>query len=111
MRYKLFLDDERYPPADKADYGDWRLARNYHDAVWYVQNYGIPYHIAFDHDLGIGGSMPNLSGMDFAKFFCYYVMDNHIKLNGNFTYSVHSMNPVGAKNIDMYMAQFLRDYA
>jgi hypothetical protein len=111
MKYKLFLDDERYPPDDDIDFGYWRIARNFHDAVWYVKNYGIPYHIAFDHDLGYSGNfMPNPSGMDFAKWFCNHLMDNDIKLHGQFTYSVHSMNPVGAKNIDMYMAQYLRDY-
>ena len=99
--WKLFLDDERYP-----DPSGWIIARNYHDAVWYVQNYGIPSHISFDHDLG---SPQNMTGMDFAKWFCNYVMDHDIP-NPGFTYHVHSMNPVGAKNIDCYMNQFIQCY-
>jgi hypothetical protein len=100
--WKLFLDDERYPSST-----DWVIARNYHDAVWYVQNYGIPSHISFDHDLG--NTNTTFSGMDFAKWFCNYIMDNNIP-NTGFTYTVHSMNPVGAKNIDCYMQQFINDF-
>jgi hypothetical protein len=48
MKYKLYLDDARnLPDLDP----EWRLARSYHDAVWYVMNYGLPYHVSFDHDL------------------------------------------------------------
>lgn len=105
MRYKLFLDDERYPPDKTACDKYWRIARNYHDAVWYVQTYGVPYHIAFDHDLG----NETMNGLDFAKWFCYYVMDNGVNLPNNFTYDVHSMNPVGAENIKSFMDNFMRD--
>ena len=100
--WKLFLDDERYPMDNS-----WVIARNTLDAMWYVRNYGLPSHISFDHDLG----NPNttMSGMDFAKWFCDYIMDNHIPYNG-FTFTVHSMNPVGAENIRSYMTQFVDDY-
>lgn len=43
--------------------------------------------ISFDHDLG-----SDLTGYDVAK----YIVDNEIQLTG---FTVHSMNPVGAKNI------------
>lgn len=104
MRYKLFLDDERYPPASGHD--DWKIARNMHDAVWYVKTYGLPYYISFDHDLG---NQFNLSGMDFTRWFCDHILDNSLDLPDDFTYYVHSQNPVGAKNIDSYMANFLKD--
>lgn len=102
--YKLYLDDERFPPIDDPA---WRIARNYFDAVFYVRNYGIPIMISFDHDLG---SITNPTGMDFCKWFCNHIMDNDIKKPEGFSFYVHSMNPVGAKNIQSYMDQFIRDY-
>jgi len=98
MDWKLFLDDERYP-ADNS----WVIARNYHDAVWYVENYGLPKFISFDHDLAFDhyviGKPHVFTGYDFAKWFCIYVMDNQLDLSSDFGYYVHSMNPVGAENI------------
>lgn len=124
MRYKLYLDDLRYPNNDP----DWRIARNYHDAVWMVKNYGLPYHVSFDHDLAMehyaldsdygqldefmdakpSGTPREFTGYDFAKWFCQWVMDNDVDLS-DFTFHVHSANPVGAQNIRMYMANFLKD--
>ena len=43
--------------------------------------------ISFDHDLGYG-----ISGYDVAK----WIVENQIQITG---FAVHSMNPVGAKNI------------
>jgi hypothetical protein len=57
MKWKLFLDDDRYP-VDNT----WTIARNVDDAIWYVTNYGMPSFIMFDHDLGNFKQ----SGMDFA---------------------------------------------
>lgn len=104
MRYKLYLDDLRYPDGCP----EWRIARNYHDAVWMVKNYGIPYHISFDHDLGPSDDR-EFTGFDFAKWFGYHVLDNGLVLPDNFTYNVHSANPVGAANITGFMVSFLRD--
>ena len=123
MKYKLFLDDLRYPD----DHTDWRVARNYHDAQWYVKTYGLPYHVSFDHDLAdvhydntdyghddgfmdapLTGVPYEFTGYDFAKWFCNYCLDNDLDLSG-FTFTVHSANPVGAKNIQMYMDNFMRD--
>jgi len=108
MDWKLFLDDERYP----TDNG-WVIARNYHDAIWYVENYGLPKFISFDHDLAFDhyviGKPHEFTGYDFAKWFCQYVMDRELSLPEGFDYYVHSMNPVGADNIRKYMAQWIRD--
>lgn len=122
MRYKLYLDDLRYPDL----HPDWRIARNFHDAVWMVKNYGIPYHISFDHDLAnehydwselviMGPNKDSngpkeFTGYDFAKWFCDYVMDwNHDLTRIGFSYNVHSANPVGAENIRCYMENFMKD--
>lgn len=125
MRYKLYLDDLRYPD----NHSDWRIARNYHDAVWMLKNYGLPYHISFDHDLADvhytldsehgpldefmagetrGTGPKEFTGYDFAKRFCEWVMENDVDLTG-FTWEVHSANPVGAANIRRYMENFMRD--
>jgi hypothetical protein len=47
MKWKLFLDDDRYP-VDNT----WVIARNFDDACLYVTNYGLPTHMSLDHDMG-----------------------------------------------------------
>jgi hypothetical protein len=94
MNWKLFLDDERYP-VDKS----WTIARNFDDAVWYVKNYGLPYEITFDHDLG---APQNPTGA--------YMEDYELDFPDDFVYYIHSQNPVGAENIRAYMENFLRYY-
>lgn len=111
MKYKLYLDDLRYPDL----HPDWRIARNYHDAVWMVKNYGMPYFVSFDHDLAdshymIGQGPQEFTGYDFAKWLCEWMMDNNFDPDTNdFRYSVHSANPVGAENIRCYMNNFMKD--
>lgn len=102
MKWKLFFDDERYPPDSLLD---WKIARSYDDAVWMITEYGLPSFISFDHDMGY----KRLTGMDFCKWFCNWVMDNNIDLS-SFFYHVHSMNPVGKENIEAYMSSFLISY-
>jgi hypothetical protein len=85
----LFLDDNRIPP-DLT----WYLARSYDEAVRIVQKHGFPDHVSFDHDLGDGPS-----GMDFAHWLVEIDLDHDI-MPVNFTFSVHSANPVGKANIE-----------
>src|SRR5690606_30197835 len=101
--WKLYLDDERFPPKDDPS---WKIARNYFDAVFYIRNYGIPKVMSFDHDLG--GDNP--TGMDFVKWFCNHVLDNHVAKPEKFEYYIHSMNPSGRENMQCYMDQFSKDY-
>lgn len=97
--WRLFLDDDRYPLTVSGVHDDWKLARNVDDAMWYIRTYGIPYHMSLDHDLG-----PNkLSGMDFCKLFTAHLIDNSLKLPSNFTFYIHSQNPVGRDNMLNYM--------
>lgn len=102
-RWKLFLDDERYPIFEGIQ-DLFQIARNFDDAVWMVENYGIPYHMSLDHDLGSPG---NRTGMDFVKWFAEYVLENELDLPPDFTYYVHSQNPVGADNMRAYLEQFI----
>lgn len=113
MTYTLFLDDIRFPDDVRYDYGPYNnvlICRSFDDAVWAVKHRGIPHFISFDHDLAdihyIMGDGEK-TGYSFAKWFCDWVMDNGIALPDDFDFHVHSMNPVGAKNIRSYMQNFL----
>lgn len=115
MSYTLFLDDIRFPENVTYFYDKYHkltIARTMADAQWYVLHHGCPSFISFDHDLAeeryIIGRGSN-TGYDFAKWFCNYILSVR-GLPDNFGYHVHSMNPVGAQNIDSYMKNFLRVY-
>ena len=114
--WTLFLDDIRFPADVKYDLGPYRnliICRTMDDAVWCVEQYGLPIFISFDHDLAdvhyiIGDG--EKTGYTFAKWFCDYVMDNDLELHEDFGFFVHSMNPVGAENIRRYMENFLKQW-
>jgi hypothetical protein len=114
--YTLFLDDIRFPEQVRYNYGPYkhvRIARNYEDAVWMVQQYGLPTFISFDHDLAhehYGKNEGERTGYSFAQWFCAHVLDNNLALPIGFSYYVHSMNPVGAENIRKAMTRFLIEY-
>lgn len=95
--WKLFIDDERMPV-----HPDFIIARNSYDAIWMINNYGFPIEIAFDHDLG---------GQDTAMRVVAYLEElvyiKEVKLPKNFTYTVHSQNPIGKKNIIIAMNKLI----
>jgi len=117
MTWKLFLDDIRFPEDVKYYYKSYKnivICRSMDDAIWCVEHYGLPDFISFDHDLADTHYISNdgeKTGYTFAKWFCDYIIDNNLKLPNNFEYYVHSMNPVGAKNISAYMENFLNIYS
>lgn len=114
--WTLFLDDIRFPEDVRYDLGPYKnliICRSMDDAVWAVQQHGLPTKISFDHDLAdthyaIGDG--EKTGYTFVKWFCDYVMDNALDLPEGFSYHVHSQNPVGAENIRCYMENFLKTY-
>ena len=95
MFYYVWLDDIR--PMPKVPYENVYWAKSYRDAVTFIKN-NIRYSVDtlvvdLDHDLG-----GKKSGYDVAKWLvqnCY---------QGAFR--VHSMNPVGAKNIRDTLSQY-----
>lgn len=95
----MFLDDERFPVGP----GPWAIVRSFDEAVLYVKQNGIPEFISFDHDIA---SEPE-TGYTFAKWLVEQDIDGNYKFPDNFSFYVHSANPVGAKNINMYLAQYL----
>lgn len=119
----LFLDDVRVPydvfrntlnPLyEKND--DWVIVRTYYEFVNYINKFGLPEFISFDHDLAYDHYLPEnqdviqyedlveKTGYDAAKWLCDYCQDNILQLPG---YYVHSANPSGKKNIECYLENY-----
>lgn len=118
MTWKLFLDDIRFPEDVRHVYpqeGEWVIARNMNDAIWYIERRGLPNFISFDHDLadehyliGQDPSKMEKTGYEFAKWLSNHIMDKDLKIPTGFGYHVHSMNPVGKQNIESYMRNFIK---
>ena len=92
----IWLDDEREISSiwrkviEKEENFEYKIFRTAEDLIkWYNENLGEydRIFISFDHDLGSG-----YTGYDMAK----YIVEYHLQLDG---FTVHSMNPVGRKNI------------
>ena len=101
-RHFVWIDDERPVdnhfikrlnsiPAEECDMTGWSVCRTGEDAVREIKSLSqIPnckIFVSFDHDLGFG-----INGYDVAR----WIVENEIPIAG---FTVHSMNPVGAKNI------------
>ena len=97
------MDDERYPPADVKN---WVIARTLGQVQQIIINRGAPTHISFDHDLG--SNCP--TGYDIAKWLVEFDMDDteDFSFPENFTFYVHSQNPVGKKNIEEYLKNYFK---
>jgi hypothetical protein len=94
---KIFLDDIREPPDNT-----WDVARSYEDALFLVEYLGFPDEVSFDHDLGT-----EKTGLDFAHFLIELDLDTGA-MPVQFTYRVHSANPVGRANIEGLLSGYLR---
>ena len=99
MIFYIWLDDERKVQVPFYVY-------NNNGTVWHAQTYdscirgieiakeyGDEIWIDFDHDLGTGKT-----GYDVAK----YLVENQIPAR----YKIHSMNPVGRKNIEHLLKHY-----
>ena len=119
--YNLFLDDIRVP-EDVFNYTgnpiflkeDWLIVRNYDEFVKTVKELGIPNIVTFDHDLAdihydvqdhvdedyydLCAAQNEKTGFHCAKWLIYHCLDNGLKLPPKVL--IHSMNGVGAKNIN-----------
>ena len=93
----MFLDDERFPSdIGINDMEEVLIVRNVQMAIRAVMTWGMPMHIYFDHDLGT-----NSTG-DSTKFLDWIIemdMDKKIRIPDNFSFTVHSGNPIGQENI------------
>lgn len=106
MTWKLFIDDERDPsiyPEPLAS--EMVVVRTYAMAINLIDFHGIPEFIAFDHDLA---DPFDRTGYDLAKYIVELDINNTHKIPDNFTYNVHSANPMGAANIRGYLDGYLK---
>lgn len=88
-KIKIYLDDLRQPPTS-----DFILCKIAEEAIKLI-NIGNVIFISFDHDLG-----KKLTGYDVAKYIEQMVFIGEIKCPD---WEIHSMNPVGRKNIESTM--------
>ena len=101
-KHFVWIDDERpidnrfikrlnNIPAEECDITGWSVCRTGEDAVREIKRLSqisnCKIFVSFDHDLGFG-----INGYDVAK----WIVENEIPIAG---FTVHSMNPIGAKNI------------
>lgn len=100
MTWHLFLDDERFPANPSADTVICRSAAEARDAV---RERGCPVRIDFDHDLGDGED-----AMGFLHWFADEVLDGRVSFPEDFSYDVHSQNPIGVRNIRGYLDGLMR---
>jgi len=87
----LFIDDLRDPP--EGGYYD-SVARSSDVAIAIMEQNGCPGYISFDHDLG---------GEDTAMRVVNWMIEKDMDEPGwipdNFTWDVHSANPIGKANL------------
>ena len=99
MTYRMFIDDERFPPRDDTT---WVIVRSSAEAINCVQQHGVPQFISYDHDLG-----GNDTSMKFITWLIDAYLDGHIK-TFPVNYTIHSQNPVGARNIQELLTGFIK---
>jgi len=105
--YNLWLDDFRYPndvtwvaiPKDQH----YSVVRNYKEFVDLITLRGVPKFVCYDHDLSDCDNIKEMTGYDCAKWLVGYCFVKKIK---HPPYIVHSMNPVGKKNIESYIESY-----
>jgi len=104
MTYKMCLDDVRNPNwvYPKEDTQDWIVCRSFEEAEAVLADLGWPEWISFDHDLG--NNVP--TGYDLAKYLVNWDL-NVGNMPDNFSFEVHSANPVGAANIRNLLTNYL----
>lgn len=106
--WKLFLDDLRNPQQIyPKTYTTFTVARSFQEALDLLTEKGCPSFISFDHDLSDehyhGDFSRTPTGLDFAWRLISIDLDmrggGKAFIPDEFSYAVHSMNPVGAANI------------
>lgn len=103
MNWKLYLDDIRHPSVS-----DYVIAKNVKEAKTLILQKGFPTHISFDHDLGLDENGVLLeTGYDFAKWIVETDQSGEVIIPEDFTFTVHSANPIGAQNISGLLANYL----
>jgi hypothetical protein len=97
----LFLDDIRSPPQG------YSVVRSYEEAIQFVTEHGCPDVISFDHDLGIGPNGIEYTGYHFALWLIEQDMSGVIIIPTDFSFIVHSANPIGKIKIESLLKKYL----
>ncbi len=115
MKTLLWLDDCRDPFDGKNDWLRYSpIGRNV-DVIWlqtvdeffcYIDNYGLPDAVCFDHDLG-EDSYDERNGYDCAKYMVDYCLNHSLDIP---PYSIQSSNPVGKENIRKLLENYHKYY-
>lgn len=100
--WTLFLDDERFPAREDAEIV---ICRTSSSALAEILARGCPTRMLLDHDLGEGDDTSSV----FYPAFEALVLDGVIEIPEGFTFDVHSMNPVGARNLQGKIECLLRE--
>ena len=116
MKYNLFLDDIRIPndilyykinPFYKKR--KWVIVKSYDEFVNYINKYGLPNLISYDHDLADIQYVANYdeyiekTRYDALKWVCNYCLDNKLKIP---IMVFHTANIIGEKNMKTYYNNF-----
>lgn len=103
--WNLFLDDIRNPIAGSLPPEQFFvIARSSQAAKSMVEEMGVPSFISFDHDLG-----GTDTAMEFTKWLIERDMNNFgNSIPENFSFVVHSANPVGKVNIQSLLNNYLQ---
>jgi hypothetical protein len=103
MFWNLFLDDIRTPAHGHNGGQNYTIARSTKQAKAMIEKTCMPKHISFDHDLG---------GDDTAMDLVKWIIEQDLNCEGHFipedfTFQVHSANPVGAQNLQAMLNNYL----
>lgn len=110
MTWNLFIDDERlvqdvtWAPLkiqEKYQNEEIAVARTFEEVMFMIEHMGMPSFISFDHDLGV-----EKTGYDIAKKLVELDLDDEYPFPPGFSFFIHSQNPVGKKNIEMYLGGY-----
>ena len=108
MVWKLFLDDERNPVRD-----DWVVCRSLSEVATVCRLQGLPNYASFDHDLGPGVEVDCFenTGMGVVRWMIESCMNDEFAWPQDFSWYVHSQNPVGVKNINRLLESWQKSAA
>jgi len=107
----LFIDDERFPTFIWEENKNFIIKRNYNETIEYLKSLNkSPIFISFDHDLWVMENWEiGKTGYDIVKWLVEYDIKNNWKyIPNNFRFNIHSMNPIGWKNIKDYINNYLK---
>lgn len=117
MTWNLFVDDERnledvtwapWEVREKYRNEQWVIVRNVASACSEIINRGMPSFISFDHDLG----PDKLTGYKLAEILVADALDypdqEKYQFRKDFSFYVHSQNPIGKANIEGLLNNYLK---